>query len=134
MRYTQSLFVLLLLLLLWRWTKSSTCPTSIPSPINTTTQLDSFSDFSSASTSNVKEGPVSKALYYSYSVPSSVAFVKVNLDGSQAWSKSGSFSIAMKSLAVDKLEQNVYFIASIGTMVVGRLRSSDGTVEDAQGL
>ena len=135
MKPIPNLIVLLLLLLLWRWMKSSTCPSSVPSLTSATTQLSSLTEFTSASIYSVKEGPISKALYYNFSVSSSTAFAKITSNSCQIWSKSISLRIAMKSLEIDKSEKNLYFIIlSLGMLTVGRLKTSDGTLVDAQGL
>ena len=135
MKSIPNLTVLLLLLLLWRWMKSSTCPSGVPSLSSATTQLDSFTEFSSTSIYSVKEGPISKALYYSFSVSSLTGFVKVSSSCFKNWSKSGSFTIIPKSLMIDQLENNVYFmITSFSILTVGRLNTSDGILIDAKGL
>ena len=85
---------------------------------------------------DVRVGLVSDALYFMYNIlsPTRTAFVRLNSDGSQAWSKSIGLVSCIKSLAIDDLENSVYFIkySSSAPMIVGRLKASDGTLVDAQ--
>ena len=62
------------------------------------------------------------------------AFVKLNSDGTKVWSKSINFQAFIRSLALDKTESSVYFIKNSSglTLIVGRLKTSDGTLADAQ--
>ena len=97
--------------------------------------FDTFTGYSSVQAYNIEIGPISAALYLMYYItPSySTAFVKVNSDGSQAWSKSVGFQTVIKSLAVDKTENSAYFIKNSGNpMIVGRLKTLDGTLIDSQ--
>ena len=143
MKLSQNLAVLMLLLLLWKKVKSATCPIDVSSISNSSTQLDNFSlngspTPSAVSTYNVKVGSVSNALYFMYGLTFSTSsfgttFVKINSDGSQAWSKFINYQTCSKSLAVDKTEQSVYFIEKPGNpMIVGRLNTTDGSLIDSQ--
>ena len=100
------------------------------------TQLDTFTGYSSVQTYSVEAGPVSSALYFMYYLSSAAAtaFVKLNSDGTKAWSKSASFRTFIRSLTVDNTENSVYFIKNSGNiiLIVGRLKASDGTLIDAQ--
>ena len=73
-------------------------------------------------------------VYSSTTTPTTTAFVKLNSDGTKAWSKSVNFLTLIKSLAVDNTENSVYFIQNTGStpLIVGRLKASDGTLIDAQ--
>ena len=136
MKLFQNLSVLVLLLLLWGKSKSTTCSSNVVPTSNMTTQLDTFTVDTNIQTYNVKVGPVSSALYLMYLLSTSFksAFVKLNSDGSQAWSKLLGFKTLIKSLAVDKTENSVYFIKNFASspMLVGRLKAADGTLIDAQ--
>ena len=132
-RLIKKLGRLMPLLLLWRRSKSATCPSNVTSSTSASTQLDTFSGSSSASTYNVEVGPVSSALYFMYYLPYSTAFVKLNSDGTKVWSKSVNFLTLVRSFAVDNTENSVYFIKKSNVpMIVGRLKTSDGTLIDAQ--
>ena len=128
--------ILVLLLMLWDKSKNATCPSSVTSSTSASTQLDTLSASPSVEINNVEVGPVSAALYFMYFISSTLsAFVKLNYDGTKAWSKSVNFQILSKSLAVDKTENSVYFIKYISSgspLIVGRLKASDGTLVDAQ--
>ena len=96
-RLIKKLGRLMPLLLLWRRSKSATCPSNVTSSTSASTQLDTFSGSSSASTYNVEVGPVSSALYFMYYLPYSTAFVKLNSDGTKVWSKSVNFLTLVRS-------------------------------------
>ena len=66
--------------------------------------------------------------------PLSVVVARVNKDGTMAWTSSITTDIAMKSLSVDDLEQNVYYVKWVTPTIVIRLRTSNGSFVSAQSL
>ena len=110
------------------------CPVSSPTDKTITSNECSFSAFSFTWTHAIALGPVSKSLYYMYSLssPGNSVIRKLNPDESYAWMAAVLVSPIQKSLSLTTNEQYVYFGSYTNPMNVWRINASDGTIYDAQ--
>ena len=113
--------------------KTATCPSSVSSSAEITTEQCSFTGYTNTYTTytyGVVGGSVSNSLYYLYklSLSGNAAVRKVDASGSQTWMASFALTPLMKSLSVDATEQSVYLASKESPLVMLKLLASDGSV------
>ena len=115
----------------------STSTGSATSSYAITTDLFTFSGYSSQYVDGVLPGPTSSDMYYlhrSYTADTTI-IRKIKSDNSLSWMAAVSFFPIIKSFSVDSNEKNIY-VGSYGTtqLNVWRFLTSTGAIVDAQTL
>ena len=102
-----------------------------------TPYLGGFSGYSAVILVSVARGQVSNSLYLMYSFytyTQTTSIRKISSSGTQSWIFAIPLNPGIKSLAVDSLEQNVYFISGYGNIfsIVTRINTNTGSIVDSQ--
>ena len=115
---------------LFKLWNASTCTSSVSNSNAIITQIDSFSVSSVIKIFGIKEGTVSRSIYYMYGLtqPDYTVLRKINSDNSLNWMISISFYPIVKELSVDSNEQYLYFGGFLPYVNVLQLQASTGTI------
>ena len=117
---------------------SSTWSSSVPSTYSISTAIDSTAPFSTATFIGVTSGPSSSDLYFMYDLyngaADTTALMRKGHTDNQIWMAGFTVKSSPKSLAVDQLEQNVYFAVNNYPAEVIRVSASSGAYVDGQSL
>ena len=119
-----------MLFLLWNsadWLKWSSSETNSSAIV---TQQNSFSTYISTFNFGVISGPVTNTIYYMYYAynPDSGMITKTDSSSNLIWLASVLLNVIKKSLAIDSLEQTLYFATNSNPMIIFRLNTTDEAI------